>query len=138
MATHRNAYRVIYALLLLVASIAGSAAVLADDRVATAPLIAHDDPVALPGVGKILFAFAVTVAVGIAFVYVLRKLLPKLSGQFGKTVGMQARTQIAVHPGLRLHVVDVQGRTVLLAEGKTGIAMTVLPAAEDKLKQNEP
>jgi len=65
---------------LVIGSLVGFAA-WADAGPGSSPAFARDNPVALPGVGKIVAAFLVTVAVGFAVVYALRRWLPKWVGQ---------------------------------------------------------
>ena len=102
------------------------------------PLIAHGDPVVLPGVGRILLAFVLTVAVAVGAIYALRRFLAKLPGyrETANSPSSNVRVHTTLHRGLRLHVVEVQGRTVLLAEGKNGMAMTVIStdSADQQIK----
>jgi hypothetical protein len=121
---------------LLVGSLVGLAA-WADVVPGPTPSFAHDNPVALPGVGKVLGAFVVTVAVGFAAAYALRRWLPKWAGQSKLAPGLQVRAQMSLQPGLRLHVVEVQGSTVLIAESKHGIAMSIVPRAEPLAKPDQ-
>jgi hypothetical protein len=121
---------------LVVGSLAGFAA-WADAASGATPSFARDNPVALPSVGKIVLAFLVTVAVGFAAVYALRRWLPKWAGQSKLPPGLQVRAQMSLQPGLRLHVVDVEGSTVLIAESKNGIAMSVVPRADTLAKPDQ-
>jgi hypothetical protein len=96
-----------------------------------APLIAHPDPVTLPGLGRVLFGFVATVALAVSIVYALRKWLPRFANNKSATLNqVNLRAHCTVHNGIRFHVVTVAEKTILVAEGKTGIAMTVVSTAE--------
>jgi len=98
-----------------------------------APLIAHPDPVVLPGIGRVLLGFVITVAVGVAVVYALRRWLPRLAikGAAQNQIGLT--TQCTVRNGMRFHVVTVADQTILVVEGKTGVAMTIVPITEKNM-----
>jgi flagellar biogenesis protein FliO len=91
-------------------------------------LTGHDDPVQLPAIGRVVLGFVVTVALAIGVVYALRRWLPKFANRGGATSPLNVTSQSLVRNGMRFHVVTVADQTVLVAEGKTGIAMTMLPA----------
>ena len=93
-------------------------------------LITHDDPVTLPGVGRILLGFLVTVVLACAIIYGLRRCLPRFVNRYS-TSSSRLQMQTTVQNGLKLHIVAVEGQTVLIAEGKTGIAMTPLKSASN-------
>lgn len=101
-------------------------------------LIPYSDPVALPGVGRVLIGFVLTVVVGVVAVYALRRWLPRFGGHTQLAGNLRVVGRANVHNGLRLHVVEVAGRTVLVAEGKSGIAMTLLSDGEPKESQPVP
>jgi len=82
----------------------------------------------LPGVGRILFGFLVTVLLACGVVYGMKRWLPRFSNRFVSNTRLSV--QSTVQNGMRFHVVTVEGRNVLVAEGKSGIAMTVLPESK--------
>jgi hypothetical protein len=98
-----------------------------DAVAANAPLIAHDDPVALPGIGRVVFGFLVTVALACAIVYALRRWLPRFAARTGSDVS-RLSVQTSVRNGARFHIVTLDRQTILVVEGKNGTAMTILPA----------
>lgn len=110
-------------------------AVLAADATGD-PSISHalrqDSPVELPGFGRVLLAFAITLAVGVGSVYALRRWLPKLAQVNSASNDLRVIARANVHAALRVHVIEVAGRKVLVAEGKNGIAMTVMPDVENR------
>ncbi|HYM34066.1 MAG TPA: flagellar biosynthetic protein FliO [Steroidobacteraceae bacterium] len=92
-------------------------------------------PTDTPGVGKIVFAFVVTILIGVAAVWVLRRYMPRVVAvlpQLGARAAANSTLRVvssrAVHPGLRLHVVEVEGSTLVVAESRAGVALTIIPA----------
>lgn len=92
------------------------------------PLIGHDDPVVMPGIGRVIFGFLVTLAVAIGVLYGLRRWLPKLMNRYA-TKNSPLSMQTTAQNGLRIHVVTVEQNKFLIVEGKTGIAITSIPAS---------
>lgn len=93
-------------------------------------LTGNTGSIAIPGFGKVLLAFVLTLGVGVALIFLMRRALPWLPKLAGQTPPASAPRVLAsrnVHAGLKLHTVDVEGVTVLIAEGKGSIAMTLLP-----------
>lgn len=95
----------------------------------TVPLIAHAEPIAMPSVGRILFGFIVTVGVAIGVIYGLRRWLPHLANRLGSTNTLRLTGQSAVQNGMKFHVVTIDQQTILVAEGKSGVAMIELHGA---------
>jgi hypothetical protein len=87
----------------------------------------------MPGIGKILLGFAVTLATGAALIVALRRVLawlPGLSSRLPQANAPRVRSSCNVHAGCKLHAVEVEGVTVLIAEGRGSIAVTVMPARD--------
>lgn len=93
----------------------------------TSPLIANPDPLELPGFGRVLFGFVVTVGLAVAIIFALRKWFPKFAGKSAANDQFALQARSVVLNGMRFHMVTVSGQSVLVAEGKTGIAMIILP-----------
>ena len=105
-------------------------AVAAETTTREVSLTGNTGSVATPGIGKIILAFVVTLGVGVAIIYLLRRLLPWLPKMGAASTVKDAPRVISsgsLQLGLKLHVVEVRGVTVLVAEGKSGIAMMPLP-----------
>jgi len=57
----------------------------------------------------------------------MRRWLPRLASRHTTAGTLSVIVQSTTQNGLRLHMVNTGGHSILVAEGKTGIAMTVLP-----------
>jgi hypothetical protein len=107
----------------------GSAAFAFADLPRQASLTGNTENIGTPGIGRIVVAFVVTLAVGGALVWLLRRVLPFLPKWGGARVvgsAMRVKASQAIHPALRLHLIEVNGSTVLVAEGRSGISVTVM------------
>ena len=130
----RSARRSVLLSILLIVSCYGAQAAAATpeaDRV----LIADRERVELPGVGRVLAAFVFTVGIGFAVVIGLRRFLPRLDAGKALRDDMRVVGHSNVHKDLRLHLVEVRGQTILLAEGKGGVAMTRLDGQQQATSQ---
>jgi hypothetical protein len=98
-----------------------------------APLIVHPDPVAFPGVGRVIFGFVFTVALAVTVTYAFRRWMPRFAaGKNAASSQIDLTSHCIVRNGMRFHVVTIAGNTVLVAEGKSGIAITVVSEAEKR------
>jgi hypothetical protein len=78
----------------------------------------------LPGAGRVLLALAFTLLVGVAAVYALRRFWPpSLALRSGSA---RVSAQISLSRSLRLHVVELERATVVVAEGRGGVAIAEL------------
>lgn len=93
------------------------------------PLLPQNDPVALPGVGRVLLGFAITVGLAVAIIYGIRRWFPRFAARYQNESESRLIVHSTVKNGLRLHIVTVGEQTVLVAEGKSGITMLPLDAA---------
>lgn len=91
-----------------------------------APLSQAQDVIAVPGIGRVVAAFVIVAALAIAAAVALRRVLPKFTGVplAGSAVRVLERTNLG--PGTRIHLVQVEGEKVLVAENRTGLAIAVL------------
>jgi hypothetical protein len=99
------------------------------------PLTGNFDP-GVPGVGKIVLAFLLTLAIGLALIFALRRALPLIAKLTRKpTVGPtpQVLASCNVHAGLKLHLIEINDATLVVAEGRNGIAITPLPKNKEAL-----
>ena len=79
---------------------------------------------AVPGVGRVLLALAFTLAAAVAVVYAIRRFGPAPLRQRSGSARVSA--QLAVSTSLKLHFVDFENATLVVAEGRGGIAIAQL------------
>lgn len=91
-----------------------------------APLSQGRDIAPVPGFGRVAAAFVIVAALAVAAVVTLRRVLPKVTGVplGGKALRILDRANLG--PGTRVHLVQVEGAKVLVAESRSGVAITVL------------
>jgi hypothetical protein len=92
----------------------------------------------LPGFGRVLFAFVLTALVAVGVSYALRRWLPAMRKRQSVGEGIRTLARSTLSRALTVHLVDVDGVRVLIAETRTGVGMTVLPAGAAALPQAPP
>jgi hypothetical protein len=95
-------------------------------QAASVPLTQGGDAVTLPGVGRIVLVFVLMAGLAVAIVALLRRVLPKFNGLPAASGNLRIVNRLSLGGGLRVHVVQYDDRTVMLAEGRHGLALTVL------------
>jgi hypothetical protein len=78
----------------------------------------------LPGIGRVVLVLAFTLAVAVAAIHAIRRFWPQPLGQRSGSARLSA--QLAVSSSLKLHIVDVDGATLVVAEGRGGVAIAEL------------
>lgn len=83
---------------------------------------------AIPGFGRVVLGFLVTAGLAIGAAYAIRRFWPGLHTR--GVVGRRVRPlgHAAVSRSLTVHLVEVDGARVVIAEGRAGIGLTTLPA----------
>jgi hypothetical protein len=101
------------------------------------------DGLGLPGYGRVVFAFLFTVALAVAAAYALRRTWPiflKRSalgvGTPGTTIRPLARS--AVSRTMLVHLVEIDGVRVLIAENRNSIGVTVMPPGRPSGTESTP
>jgi flagellar biogenesis protein FliO len=113
-----------------IAQMCGGAVLLWHAALATgaenAPLTQGQDIVAVPGIGRVVVVFLLVAALAVAAAVVLRRMLPKITGVTlgGNALRVLERTNLS--PATRLHLVQVEGEKLLVAENRNGLAVVVL------------
>ena len=83
------------------------------------------DGVELPGVGRVLLALTLALAVAVAAIYALRRFWPFAALQ--RTSGAaKVSAQVALSASLKLHVVELGEATLVVAESRGGVAIAEL------------
>lgn len=84
------------------------------------------DVVAMPGIGRVIFAFVLTTALAIGIAVVLKRVLPKLNGPLSTSGSVRVIERASLGAGLKVHVVQIDDSKVLVAESRHGVSITVL------------
>jgi len=91
-----------------------------------APLTQGDDALVMPGVGKVALVFVLVAALAVGIAVVLRRVLPKFAALPAAGGSMRVLNRLNLGGGLRIYAVQYEDRKVLLAEGRHGLALSVL------------
>jgi len=83
---------------------------------------------AIPGLGRVVLGFLITAALAIGAAYAIRRFWPGIAvrGASGKRV--RPLGHAAVSRTLTVHLVEVDGTRVVVAEGRNGVGLTTLAA----------
>ncbi len=92
----------------------------------SAPLTLGDDVVTAAGVFRVIIAFAIVAALGVAAIVMLRRFLPRLSGAPLAGGALRVVERASLGPATRVHLVQVDGERILVAESRTALSMVVL------------
>ena len=87
----------------------------------------------LPSVGRILFGFLLTAGLAVAVAVGLRRFWPSLQRGKAASVAIRPVDRAAISATLTIHLVEIDGVRVAVAEGRTGVGITALPAAAPRL-----
>jgi hypothetical protein len=102
--------------------------VLAQDAGALAGFGLRDSTAELPGLGRMAVVLALMIALAAAATLVLRRYWPPAARRADGAIRVTA--QLSLSNSMKLHFVEAGGLTVLIAEGRGGIAITQLGRAE--------
>ena len=82
--------------------------------------------ISAPEIGRVVAVFVLVAALAVVAGVVLRRLLPKFTGASlaGNVVRIVERTNLG--PGTRVHLLQIEGEKVLVAENRSGLAIAVL------------
>jgi hypothetical protein len=80
----------------------------------------------LPGLGRVVVVLLVTLALAVAVAFALRRFWPQAAQQTGGALRLRAQLSLSSH--LKLHFVEAGRTTVIVAEGRSGIAIAELGA----------
>jgi hypothetical protein len=103
-------------------------AALADPAAPKARFGTSVDELGFPSLGRIVFVFVLIAALAVATVVVLRRFWPALLRRKNSASGIRPLDRTSISATLTVHVVEVEGVKMLIAEGSRGIAVVPLPA----------
>jgi flagellar biogenesis protein FliO len=86
-------------------------------------------PVGLPSIGKVIFAFLFIVALAVAAVFALRRYQPQWSKHLAGSNSIRVLERSSVG-GVRIYLLQVDGRKILLTEHRNAISLLALEQAE--------
>lgn len=78
----------------------------------------------LPGVGRVLLVLAFTLVLALAASYALRRFWPQSLGP--RSGSARVLAQLSLSRSLKLHVVELESATLVVAEGHGGVAIAKL------------
>ena len=83
----------------------------------------------LPGIGRVVFGFLITVGLAVGAAYGFRRLWPGFlkRAPLGSGAAIRTLTRAVVSRTLSVHVVEVDGVRVMIAESRGALGLTVLP-----------
>ena len=90
------------------------------------PLTQGQDAITFPGIWRIVIVFVAMAALAVGIAAVLRRVLPRFNALPAASGGLRLLNRMSLGGGVRIHVVQYEDATVLLAEGRHGLALTVL------------
>ena len=104
-------------------SVAGALPVLAQETAALDNLGLRNGS-DLPGLGRVVLVLMGTLALAVAAALAVRRFWPQAAQQ--TSGALRLRAQLALSSHLKLHVVEAGRTTVIVAEGRSGIAIAEL------------
>jgi hypothetical protein len=85
------------------------------------------DNLGYPSVGRVVFGFLITVALAVGVAFVLRRGWPLVLRRNSLGSGIRSLDRAAVSRTLTVHLVEVEGTRVIIAEGRSGVGITLVP-----------
>jgi hypothetical protein len=86
------------------------------------------ESLAFPSAGRVVAAFAITVVIAGGLALALRKAWPLLSSRAATSTSIRSLGRATLSRTLTVHLIEIDGVRVVMAEGRGAIGMTVLPA----------
>jgi hypothetical protein len=91
------------------------------------------DSLAFPSVGRVIFGFLVTVGLSVAVAFLLRRGgWPVLLRRRSLNSAIRSVDRATVSATLTVHLIELDGVRVMIAESRSGVGMTVLPAGSNR------
>jgi flagellar biogenesis protein FliO len=92
----------------------------------SAPLTQGDDVITGAGIVRVIVAFVLVAALGVAAIAMLRRFLPRFAGSPLASGTLRVVERTSLGPATRVHVVQVDDERILVAETRGALAMVVL------------
>lgn len=94
------------------------------------PLAGGAGPIALPSIGRVLFAFVIAAVLAIAAGVALRRLAPKFTGSILPTGNLRVLERLNLGADLRVHLVQTGHGKVLITTHRNGLSVVTLDGKE--------
>jgi flagellar biogenesis protein FliO len=103
-----------------------------------APALAQgQDIVELPSMGRVIFVFLLVAGLAVGVAYALRRYSPNFARGLVQQGPLRVIDRANLNPGLRVHLVEVDGERLLIAENRTGISMLQLRSPAQSSAKSE-
>lgn len=89
-----------------------------------------------PSITRVIAGVVVTLALAFGGIMMMKRVLLKTQGRW-PSHGIKSIGKAVLGPGLRAHLVEVDTARVLVVEGRTGMALAVLPASPQSRPEAE-
>lgn len=86
------------------------------------------DELGFPSLGRVILVFVLTVALAVGAVLVMRRFWPALLKRKSAASSIRTLDRAAICATLTLHVVEVEGVKMVVAEGRAGVSLALLPS----------
>ncbi len=91
------------------------------------------DIVTAPSIVRVVLVFLLMAAIAVGAAYAVRRYSPKFANTLAQRGPLRIVERTALTGGLRVHLVEVDGERILIAEGRSGVSMLRLaPSSEAK------
>jgi flagellar biogenesis protein FliO len=80
----------------------------------------------MPGILRVVFGFVLTAGLAVGVAFALRRLWPGMMAKTSSSARVKAVGRSVVSRTLTVHLVEVDERRIVIAEGRTGVSVTVL------------
>ena len=100
-----------------------------------APLTQGVDIISAPGIGRVALVFLLTCALAVAAILVLRRYLPKVSSTLLASGQMKVVDRTMLLGGTRVHLLEIGEHRIVIADGRNGLALSVLSKTTDHHEQ---
>lgn len=105
-------------------------AALADPSAPQARFGTSVDQLGFPSLGRVVVVFVLTVALAVGAVVVLRRFWPTLLKRKNTATAIRSLDRTAISATLTVHVVEVEGVKMVVADGRNGVSIAILPATQ--------
>jgi flagellar biogenesis protein FliO len=92
-----------------------------------APALAQGrDIVELPSVGRVIVVFLIVAGMAVGAAFALRRYSPKFASGLSQTGSVRVIDRSSLNAGLRVHVIEIEGERIVVAENRSGVALLQL------------
>lgn len=104
----------------------------------TSTLAQGRDIVELPGMGRVILVFLLVAGLAVGAAYALRRYSPNFARGLVQQGPLRVLDRANLNPGLRVHLIEIEGERLLIAESRTGLSMLQLrrPARDDNKSES--